>query len=207
MPQRAMPARRDNWQPVDRIYDGILERCAAEAGERRDGTPELMAGAVVLGVLAVGIIAISGSAPAAILVCGVLAVALFCFVMGGARPEKADRRTALSHLGGPGRMPAGYLVHPTAWKAGIADHVSHIPESQLKAAADLCHLFPGTVDDLITYVGNIAIHVPLPHKATPTDVERRAKELVRVGSPILKEYAKTAPPLPKPGEPSTKKKR
>jgi hypothetical protein len=201
MPQRTMPARRDNWRPVDRIYDGILDRCVAqaEAGERRDGTAELMAGAVVLGVLAVGIIAISHSAQAAILICGVLAVALFSFVVGGAKDQRADRRTALAHIGGPGRMPAGYLVHPAAWKAGMAEHVAHIPESQLRAAADLCHLFPGTVDDLITYVGNIAIHVPLPPKATPTDVQRRAKQLVRVGSPILKEYARTAPPLPKPG--------
>jgi hypothetical protein len=208
MPQRTMPARRDNWRPVDRIYDGILERCVAdaEAGERRDGTSELMAGAVVLGVLAVAIMAFSRSAQAAIFICGVLAAALFCFVVGSARHENGDRRTALLHFGGPGRMPAGYLVHPTAWKAGMAEHVAHIPESQLTAAAELCHMFPGTVDDLITYVGNIAIHRPLLPNATPTDVERRAKELVRVGRPILTEYAKTAPALPTPGEPGKKTK-
>jgi len=207
MPQRTMPARRDKWRPVDRIYDGILERCVAdaEAAGRRDGTPELMAGAVVLGVLAVVIIAVSHSAQAAILICGVPAVALFCVVAGGAGHDRTGRRTALAHLGGPGRMPAGYLVHPAAWRAGMAEHVAHLPESQLRAAGELCHLYPGTVDDLITYVGNIAIHVPLPHQATPADVERRAKELVRVGGPILRKYAKTAPPLPEPGEPRGKK--
>lgn len=199
MPQRAMPARKDNWRPVDRVYDGILERCVedVERGERRDGTAELMAGAVVLGVLAVVILAVAQSASAAVLVCGVLAAGLFWFVVGTAQHEKGDRRTVLAEIGGAGMLPAGYLVHPAAWKAGMAEYVAHLPESQLKAAADMCHVFPGTVTDLITFVGNIAIHVPMPHNATPVDVEKRTRELVRIGLPILREHVKKVPALPK----------
>lgn len=86
MPQRTMPARRDNWRPVDRIYDGILERCVdeAERGGRRDGTAELMAGAVVVGVLAVVILVVAQSAAAALVVCGVLVAGLFAFIVGTA---------------------------------------------------------------------------------------------------------------------------
>jgi hypothetical protein len=202
MPQRTMPVRDDHWKPVDRIYDGILDRSLAEAEdvERRDGTPELMAGAVVLAVLAVVIIVVAKSAAAAILICGILAAGLFWYVVIGARHEKGDRSEALWRFGGPGRLPAGYLVHPSAWRAGLGDHVAHLPESQLKAAARMCHLFPGTVDDLIVFVGNIAIHVPPVHHGVAVDVDQRAKELIRIGLPILQEHAKTAPPLPVPGD-------
>jgi hypothetical protein len=199
MSQRTMPARRDNWRPVDRIYDGILERCVdqAERGERRDGTAELMAGGVVVAVLAVVILAVAQSATAALVVCGLLLAGLFWFMVESAQHEKGDRRTVLAEIGGPGMLPAGYLVHPAAWKAGMAEYVAHLPESQLKAAGDMCHVFPGTVTDLITFVGNIAIHVPMPRNATPEVVERRAKELVRIGLPILKEHVKKVPALPK----------
>jgi hypothetical protein len=199
MSQRTMPARKDNWRPVDRIYDGILERCVdeAERGARRDGTAELMAGGVVIAVLAVGILVVVQSAAAALLVCGVLAVGLFWFIVGTAQHADTDRLTVLAEIGGAGMLPAGYLVHPVAWKAGMAEYVAHLPESQLKAGAEMCHVFPGTVTDLITFVGNIAIHVPLPHKATPGDVEKRGRELVRIGLPILKKHVKTVPALPK----------
>jgi hypothetical protein len=199
MSQRTMPARRDNWRPVDRIYDGILDRCVdeAERGDRRDGTAELMAGGVVVAVLAVVILAVAQSATAALVVCGLLVAGLFWFMVESAQHQKGDRRTVLAEIGGAGMLPAGYLVHPAAWKGGMAEYVAHLPESQLKAAGDMCHVFPGTVADLITFVGNIAIHVPMPRNATPEIVERRAKELVRIGLPILKEHVKNVPALPK----------
>jgi hypothetical protein len=202
MPLRTMPVRKDRWQPTDHVYEGILARSVsdAEALERRDGTAELMAAAVVIAVLAVVIIAVAGSGSAAILVCGLLAAGVFAYVVSTGSTGRGDRGAALQGLGGAGRLPAGYLVHPTAWAAGLAEHVAHIPESQLRAAADMCHLFPGAVDDLLTFVGNIAIHVPPPQTpATPEDVERRAKAMTRIGMPLLHEYVKTAPPLPTPG--------
>jgi hypothetical protein len=199
-----MPVRKDQWQPADRIYDGILARLVAdvESDERRDGTAELMAAAVVLVVLAVVIVAVAGSGAMALLICGLIGAGVVVFVSSSGGAGRGDRGAALRGLGGPGRLPAGYLVHPSAWAGGMAEHVAHIPESQLRAAADLCHLFPGTVDDLLTFVGNIAIHVPAPPSpATPEDVAKRAKAMTRVGTPLLVEYAKTAPPLPKPAKP------
>jgi hypothetical protein len=207
MSQRVMPVREDHWKPDDRIYDELLARCVAdaEAAESRDGTPELMAGALILVVLGVGIMSATGSAHMALLACGLLAVAIFGYVVAKSRPAQRNRKLALRGLGGPGRLPAGFIVHPAAWEAGMADHVAHIPESQLRAAADLCHLFPGTVNDLIIFVGNLAIHVPAPPPNAPqADVDKRARALVRAGKPLLVDYLKTAPPLPTPEELSGK---
>ena len=186
----------------DRIYEGIIARSLTETehGDRRDGTPELMSGAVVVAVLAVVIIAVSGSAAAAILICGLLAALLFCGVTLTAKHQVTDRTRLLADIGGPGRLPAGYLVHHKAWAAGMAEHVAHVPEAQLRAAADLCHLFPGTVDNLLFFVGNLAIHVPAEPHPTPGDVTRRARELVRIGGPVLREHVKDLPPLPVPPE-------
>jgi hypothetical protein len=195
-----MPVRKDRWRPTDRIYDGILARLVADAesDERRYSTGELMAAAVVLVVLAVAIITVAGSGAIALLVCGVLGAGVFAFVISNSA-GRGDRGAALRALGGPGRLPSGYLVHPWAWEAGMAEHVAHLPESQLRAAADMCHLFPGTLDDLLVFVGNIAIHVPPPRMpATPDDVERRAELITRVGLPLLVKYAETATPLPTP---------
>ncbi|GAA0497792.1 hypothetical protein Ade02nite_53780 [Paractinoplanes deccanensis] len=206
---RAMPVRDDHWKPDDRIYEGILERSVANAedDEARDGTAEMMAGALIIVVLFLIIMAGAKNATAALIVCGVLAGAGFLYIVGSTRPRRHNRELALKAVGGPGRLPAGYLAHPTAWKAGMAEHVAGIPESQLLAASQLCHIFPGTVDDLISFVGHIAIHVPVTRAQTPEDVQRRAKELVRIGMPIVVDYAKSAPPLPKPGEPGKKAKK
>lgn len=200
MTPRAMPVRGDHWQPDDRVYEGLLARCVAdaEAGESRDGTAELMAGGLIVVVLGVVILSAAQSAAAAVVVCGLLAAGLFGFVVTRA-PRRGDRRLALRGLGGAGRLPAGFLVHPVAWRAGLAEHVAHIPESQLRAAAEMCHLFPGTVDDLLLFVGNLAIHVPVTRPPSgPLDVDRRARALVQAGLPVLTDYLKSAPPLPKP---------
>jgi len=204
---RSMPIRDDNWQPDDEIFEGILRRAAvnAEDDAARDGTAEYMAGLLILAVLAVLIVGIAKSASAAVLICGIAAGLGFLYMIVANKPAKTDRASALRAIGGPGRLPAGYLVHPAAWEAGMAEHVAHIPESQLHASADMCHLFPGTVDDLLTFTGTIAAHLPMTRHASAADVRRRTHELVRVGTPILREYVKTAPPLPKPAVKGKKK--
>ena len=204
---RRMPVREDHWKPEDRIFDGLIDRCVADAedGEAQDGTAEMMAGALILAVLFVVILAGAQSATAALLICGLLGGVGFLWLVGRARTAPVDRRLALRTLGGPGKLPAGYLVHPRAWQAGMAEHVAAVPESQLLAAADPCNLFPGTVDDLVLFAGNVAIHVPPARHQTPADVHRRARELVRIGKPILVDYAKSAPPLPTPPPPGGRK--
>ena len=200
MAQRTMPVRADRWQPEDRILDGLITRAVdnSEDSEARDGTAEMMAGALILIVLFVVIMAGAHSATAALVICGLLGGIGFLYMVGSSRPATGDRRGALLELGGPGLLPAGYLVHPKAWEAGMADHVAGVPESQLLAASELCNIFPGTVNDLLSFVGHVAIHVPAGRSTSQEDVLRRARELVRIGKPIVVDYAKSAPKLPTP---------
>ncbi|HET6483511.1 MAG TPA: hypothetical protein VFG35_26210 [Actinoplanes sp.] len=200
MTQRTLPVREDRWQPADRIFDGVIARAVtnSEDSEARDGTAEMMAGALLLSVLFLVIMKGAGSATAALAVCGLLGGLGFLYMVNSARPAQRDRRQALQELGGPGAMPAGYLVHAKAWEAGMSDYVAGVPESQLLAAAELCDIFPGTVNDLLRFVANVAIHVPAGRHTNAGDVRRRAYELIHVGKPIVIDYAKSAPKLPTP---------
>ncbi|WP_250037819.1 hypothetical protein [Paractinoplanes maris] len=200
MSQRTLPVRDDRWQPTDRIYESLIARAVegSEDSEARDGTAEMMAGAFLLVVLFVIVLKGAGSVAVALAVTGLLGGLGFLYLVSAARPAQGDRSRALEELGGPGLLPAGYLVHPKAWQAGLSGHVAGVPESQLLAAAELCNIFPGTVDDLLRFVGNVAIHVPAGRNTSADDVRRRARELVRVGKPIVVDYAKSAPKLPSP---------
>lgn len=207
---RPMPVRSDKWQPYDHILDAIIRRRIAEAesDEARSGSSTIMGGVMVLAVLAVLIMVAAGSAVAAILVTVLLGGAgLLYTVLKTAPAERGPRHATLAVVGGAGRLPAGYLVHEDAWDAGMAEHVAYIPESQLQAAVQLCRSFPGTVDDLLVFTGSIAAQVPTGSQhTTPADVERRTRELVRVGAPILRDYLTNNPP-PEPTSGKGKKKR
>ena len=204
--KRPMPVRTDQWQPQDHVLDTIIRRRIAEAesDEAGSGSSTIMGGVMVLAVLGVLILVAAGSASAAILVPAALGGAGLLYTVVKTVPaERGPRHTTLAVVGGAGRLPAGYLVHEDAWEAGMAEHVAYIPESQLQAAVQLCRSFPGTVDDLLVFTGSIAAHVPAPGPhATPADVERRTRDLVRIGAPILRDYLTNNPPQP----PATKDK-
>jgi hypothetical protein len=194
--KRPLPVRQDLWQPVDPILDTIIRRCLdeAESDESSEGGSTLMGGALVLGVLGVAIMAFAGSAQAAILIPLGLGGAGLAYMVAKSSSDPGSRHATLAVVGGPGRLPAGYLVHEGAWEAGVAEYVAYLPESQLQASVQMCRTFPGTVDDLITFTGSIAIHVPAMQHATTADVERRTRELVKIGAPILREYLVNNPP-------------
>jgi hypothetical protein len=205
--KRPLPVREDLWQPNDQILDTIIRRCLdeAESSEGSEGGSTIMGGAIMLAVLGVVILATSGNAEAAIGLPLVLGAVMMGYMIMKAPSGDGPRHATLAVVGGPGRLPAGYLVHADAWAAGMAEHVAYMPESQLQASVQMCRDFPGTVDDLITFTGSIAIHVPAAHHATPADVERRATDLVKVGAPILKDYLAAHPPQPLPSAAAGKK--
>jgi hypothetical protein len=206
---REMPVRADEWRPTDQVLESVIKRCIdnAEAGAARDGTREYMAGAMILAVLAVIILMAAGSAVAAILVPLVLFGAGAAYMVSKTKPGPVQRAKALAPIGGPGHLPAGFLVHPTAWEAGMAEYVAYIPESQLQAAAEMARVFPGSVDDLLVFTGSIAAHFPVQKHTSPEDVRRRSREMVHVGIPILRDYHEKYPPeLPKPTGKGKKKK-
>jgi hypothetical protein len=194
--KRTLPVREDLWQPRDQILDTIIRRCLdeAESEEGSEGGSTIMGGAITLAVLGVVILAMSGNAQAAIGIPLVLGAGMIGYMILKASADDGPRHATLTVVGGPGRLPAGYLVHADAWAAGMAEHVAYLPESQLKASVQMCRDFPGTVDDLILFTGSIAIHVPAMQHATPADVDRRARDLVKVGTPILKDYLAAHPP-------------
>jgi len=205
---REMPARHDGWRPTDATLEAIIKRCVedVEAGAARDGTSEYMAGAMILGLLFVGLLMAGAPVSFAIILPGVLFGVGALYMVTKNLPAPVARTEALAVIGGPGRLPAGYLVHPGAWSAGMAEHVAYIPESQLHAAAEMSRAFPGSVDDLLIFTGTIAAQVPPPRHNTPADVERRARELVQVGLPILRDYHEKYPaPKPQPAGKGKKK--
>ena len=195
---REMPVRADGWRPADEVFEGIIDRFVgeAEAGAARDGTREFMAGAVILVVLGILIMGGVGSAAAAIMVPVGLFLAGAVYMISKARPVPVQREKTLARIGGPGQLPAGYLVHPGAWAAGMAEHVAYLPESQLQAASELARHFPGSVDDLLIFTGSVAAHFPLARNASADDVRKRARDLVQVGLPILRDYHEKYPPAP-----------
>jgi hypothetical protein len=207
--KRPLPVREDLWQPNDQILDTIIRRCLddAESEEGSEGGSTIMGGAIMLAVLGVVILAMSGNAQAAIAIPLVLGGAVMGYIILKASADDGPRHATMSVVGGPGRLPAGYLVHADAWVAGMAEHVAYIPESQLRASVQMCRDFPGTVDDLIVFTGSIAAHVPPVQHATPADVERRAKDLVKVGAPILRDYLAAHPPQALPAADAKKGKK
>jgi hypothetical protein len=207
--KRPLPVREDLWQPNDKILDTIIRRCLdeAESEEGSEGSSTIMGGAIMLAVLGVVILAMSGNTQAAIGIPLVLGLAMIGYMILKASADDGPRHATLAVVGGPGRLPASYLVHADAWVAGMAEHVAYIPESQLQASVQMCRDFPGTVDDLILFTGSIAIHVPPTQHATPADVERRAKDLVKVGAPILRDYLTAHPPRPLPSAEGKKDKK
>ncbi|MEU4238254.1 hypothetical protein [Actinoplanes sp. NPDC026619] len=204
---REMPVRADTWRPTDPVMETLIRRCAAdaEAGAARDGVREYMAGALILVILFV-ILLIAGVATAAAIM---IPLALFgagaLYMVQSARPEPVDRRKALDVIGGPGNLPAGYLVHPGAWSAGMREHVAAVPQSQLQAAVDMARTFPGSVNDLLSFSGTIASQLPpVKHHLTPEDVKKRSRDMVHVGLPLIKEFNEK---YPKAALPSGKKKK
>ena len=210
---RDMPVRADGWRPTDPVLEAIIKRCVtdAEAGATRDGVREYMAGAMILVVLAVILLAAGTSATAALMIPAVLFGAGALYMISKAKPVPVQRAKALAPMGGAGRLPAGYLVHPGAWSAGMAEHVAYLPESQLRAAADMARSFPGSVDDLLIFTGTIAAQLPTPkqhHHLTPEDVAHRTRDLVRVGLPVIRDFNQKYPPAaPEPAGKKGKKKK
>jgi hypothetical protein len=206
---REMPVRADGWRPTDPVLEAIIKRCAADAehGASRDGVREYMAGGMILVLLGIVMILAGLPAAAAILIPAALFAAGALYMISKATPAPMPRAETLAPMGGPGRLPAGYLVHPGAWAAGMAEHVAYLPESQLRAAADMCRAFPGSVDDLLIFTGTIAAQLPHPrHHLTPEDVAHRSRDMVRVGLPVIHNFNAKYPPALEPAGKSGKKK-
>ncbi|GAB1641387.1 hypothetical protein [Krasilnikovia sp. MM14-A1259] len=141
-----------------------------------DGSGELAALAVLAAVLGVGLLQMTGSVLAAVLIPLVTAGTGALVVIGTSKPAGPARGVdVFASRGGAGSLPAGYLVSPDVWDLGMARRTARVPAPQLQAAALLCRDFPGSVDKLLELVATVDA------QGTPPAVsdDERTRRIVR----------------------------
>ncbi|WP_433790628.1 hypothetical protein [Actinoplanes sp. CA-252034] len=154
--QNDLPVRGDRWRPSNPLLENVIQKYIDEA--QRDAcdttgnTGTITGGGLVLVGLGIILALGTGNPLAAIFVVIVLALAGLAFMGVKAPPLRLDPLQILAPMGGPGNLPAGYLVHPLAWKAGMPEYLRGVPERRLRIAVDLCRRHPGAVTDLLRLV-------------------------------------------------------
>ena len=162
-----VPVREDRWQPTDEVLNSVIAKCIAEAhrgAPETGGSPVLAAGGMVLGVFGVLLAAGTGSPLLAAGVVVALALAGLGYVGLQSTPVTVDRTRTLAVIGGPGNLPAGYLVHAPAWQAGLREYLTGIPAQDLHIAVRLCREYPGSIADLLRLIRRAEKHA-LAHAA------------------------------------------
>jgi hypothetical protein len=156
LPENAFPVRGDRWKPSNPLLENVIRKyideARREACDTTGNTGTITGGGMVLVgfgiVLAIG----TGNPLAAIFAMIVLALAGLAWMGVKAPPLRLDPLQILAPMGGPGNLPAGYLVHPLAWKAGMPEYLNGVPERRLRIAVGLCREHPGAVTDLLRMV-------------------------------------------------------
>ncbi len=189
---RRVPARSDGWRPEDPILNKLIEKCIDQAHRRKWESGDMGAifgGALVLLILAV-IIAVGTGSPllAAAVVVALAAGGLLYTGLKTPSPT-VDPLRILDVLGGPGNLPAGYLVYAGAWRAGLRDYLTEVSDRQLAIAARLCREHPGSVADLLRLVAAAEQHAhEQAYARSVTDVE-----VLRFAHKATVEWAERAP--------------
>ncbi|MBG0564960.1 hypothetical protein [Actinoplanes aureus] len=185
---RGVPVRGDMWRPEDEVLDSAIRKSIDEAHRGAPGTggsPVLVAGALVVMAFAVVVAAGTGNPMLALTVAVLAAVAGLAYIGLKAAPLRVDRLQILSIIGGPGNLPAGYVVHPLAWQAGMQEYMAPISDRYLRAAVRLCRDYPGSVSDLLRLIRRAEKHFINHHDGRePTDAEL-AKVATRMMAPAL----------------------
>ncbi|GAA4609313.1 hypothetical protein BJY16_007266 [Actinoplanes octamycinicus] len=189
---RGVPARADGWRPQDAVLNGLIHKSIEQAYRRNSETGSMTAffgGGLVLLVLGVIIAVGSGNPAMAVLVVVLLAVGGLAYAGMNAPAPKVDPIRILDVLGGPGNLPAGYLVYPGAWRAGMPEYLNKVSDRQLSIAAKLCREHPGSVADLIRLVMTAEAHAhehAFGRSVTESDIYRFAHRATM-------EWARVAP--------------
>ncbi|MFI1989108.1 hypothetical protein [Actinoplanes sp. NPDC020271] len=189
---RRVPARADGWRPDDPILNGLIHKCIEQAYRRNAESGSMTAffgGGLVLMILGVILAAGTGNPMLAIAVVVVLAAAGLLYAGLNAPEPKVDPIRILDVLGGPGNLPAGYLVYPAAWRAGMPEFLVKVSNRQLTVAARLCREHPGSVADVIRLVMTAEAHAhEHAYGRTVTD-----SDVYRFAHRATVEWARVAP--------------
>jgi hypothetical protein len=154
--EHTVPVRSDRWRPVNPTLDSVIQRYIDEARREACDTTgnagTLAGGGLVLVAFGVVLAIGTGNPLLATFVVIVLALAGLAWTGAKAPALQLEPLRILTNMGGPGNLPAGYLVHPLAWKAGMAEYVRNVPEYRMRIAVELCRKHPGAVTDLLRLV-------------------------------------------------------
>lgn len=189
---RRVPARSDGWRPTDPVLNGLIHKSIEQAHRKNAETGSMTAffgGGVVLLILGV-ILAVGTGNPMLAMVVVVLMGAGGLFYAGLNSPEpKVDPLRILDVLGGPGNLPAGYLVYAAAWRAGMPEYLAKVSDRQLAVATRLCREHPGSVADIIRLVMTAEAHADAHSWGKPvTDAD-----VYRFAHRATVEWARLAP--------------
>ncbi|GIF14226.1 hypothetical protein Ate01nite_42580 [Actinoplanes teichomyceticus] len=137
------------------MLNGLIHKCVEEAYRRNSEAGSMTAvfgGGIVLLVLGVILAAGTGNPLLAVLVVVVLAAGGLFYAGVNAPAPQVDPLRILDVMGGPGNLPAGYLVYPPAWRAGLPEYLARVSDRQLAVAVRLCREHPGSIADLLRLV-------------------------------------------------------
>ncbi|MEV6302195.1 hypothetical protein AB0M02_22455 [Actinoplanes sp. NPDC051861] len=190
--ERGVPVRADLWRPDDEVLNSVIAKCLAEAQTKaggEGGSPVLIAGGLILSALGLTVALGTGKPLLAFAVVAALAVVGIAYVAMKSAPVTVDRTQVLTLTGGPGFLPAGYLVYPPAWQAGMEEYVSTVSDRHLRIAVRLCREYPGSVCDLLRMVRRTERYVDAhAHGKAVTE-----NEVVRAATRIIKEQMAQSP--------------
>ncbi|MDR6316189.1 hypothetical protein [Actinoplanes couchii] len=194
-----MPVRDDRWKPSNPLLENVIRKYIDEArSEVCDTTGSastLAAGGMVL--VALGIILAAGSGDPVLAMMVVVALGLGGLAYTGVKapPLRLDTLQILAPMGGPGNLPAGYLVHPLAWEAGLPAYLVGIPERRLRVAIDLCREHPGAVTDLLRLVERAERHVAEFKPGRDFSPEGRLQEVHKIATRMVEYQVRLVPAL------------
>ncbi|BCY12044.1 hypothetical protein [Actinoplanes sp. L3-i22] len=189
---RPVPARADGWRPNDEILNNLIHKSIEQAHRKNAETGSMNAffgGAIVLMVLGVILAIGTGNPMLAMVVVVLMAAGGLMYAGLNAPAPKVDPIRILDVLGGPGNLPAGYLVYAAAWRAGMPEFLTKVSDRQLAVATRLCREHPGSVSDLVRLVMTAEAHAhEHSYGKTVTDAD-----IYRYAHRATVEWARVAP--------------
>lgn len=199
MTQLPIPVREDRWKPSNPLLENVIRKyideARSEVADTTGSASTLAGGGMVL--VALGIILAAGTGEPMITIMIVMALAAVGLAYTGVKapPLRLDPLQILAPMGGPGNLPAGYMVHPLAWEAGLPAYLVGIPERRLRIAIDLCRDHPGAVTDLLRLVERAERYVAEHKPGKDFSPEGRRHEVQKIATRMVEYQVRTVPAL------------
>ncbi|WP_430784734.1 hypothetical protein [Actinoplanes sp. G11-F43] len=197
--QLAVPEREDRWKPSNPLLESVIRKYIDEA--RREvcdttgSSATLAAGGMVLVTFGIILAVGTGEPFLAIMVMAVLALGGLAYTGVQAPPLRVDPLQILAPMGGPGNLPAGYLVHPLAWQSGLPEYLVGVPERRLRIAIMLCREHPGAVTDLLRLIERAERHVAEHKPGRDFSPEGRMHEVQKFATRMVEQQVRHVPAL------------